>query len=278
MPYKKIYPFDGLTGSGVSPTNTSLDGWQFTELTDGARAYGGDSSGNVLLYHFDSSNNNTLNPESLPSVVIPNDNSSGLGAWILYDIICKELISDGALIANATIPILSGPIRIPGFADGVLTVDGSGNISAVPKIYGGMYIHEGAVNVDISAVGQGVYVKIDSMTEGIGNNVTAVADYALKGSQIGHYEIFWQISGDTQGNLKDYEVDIFVDDVEQPEGSARREYATPGSLGSMSGQGRINLTNVSHEIDIRMKETGSGAGTDFDIFNMNFTIERMGPT
>ncbi len=146
-------------------------------------------------------------------------------------------------------------------------------INANPR--GSLYIHEGAVNVDISAVGQGVYVKITGFTTGLFNNVT-VNDDAFNVGKIGAYSVFWMISGDSQGNNKDYEVDIFVNGVEQPDGSGRREFATVASLGSYSGKGHINVADTSHDIDIRIKETGVSGGTDFDIFNMNFNIERIG--
>ena len=146
-------------------------------------------------------------------------------------------------------------------------------INANPR--GSLYIHEGAVNVDISAVGQGVHVKIAGFTTGLLKNVT-INSNAFNVSKTGAYAVFWMISGDSQGNNKDYEVDIFVNGVEQPDGSGRREFATIASLGSMSGQGHINVTDTAHDIDIRMKETGAGGGTDFDIFNMNFNIERIG--
>ena len=146
-------------------------------------------------------------------------------------------------------------------------------INANPR--GSLYIHEGAQNVDISGAGQGVYVKIAGFTSGLVKNVTINSD-AFNVGKIGVYRTFWQISGDSQGNNKDYEIDIFVNSVEQPDGSARREYATLASLGSMSGAGHINITDITHDIDIRMKEIGGDGGTDFDIFNMNFNIERIG--
>jgi hypothetical protein len=142
---------------------------------------------------------------------------------------------------------------------------------------GSLYIHEGAQNVDISTVGQGVYVKVTGLTTGFLNGVSVNSD-AFNVSAVGVYKVFWQISGDSQGNNKDYEVDIFVNGVEQDDGSARREFGASGSLGSMSGQGHIDVTNVGHDIDIRVKEVGAGVGTDFDIFNMNFNIEQLGGT
>jgi hypothetical protein len=141
--------------------------------------------------------------------------------------------------------------------------------------YGSLYLHEGAQNIDISTAGQGVYVKITGFTTGKLNRVTINSD-AFNVQEIGTYKADWQVSGDSQGNNKDYEVDVFVNGVEQDDGSARRAYGAAGSLGSMSGTAVIDVTSTSHDIDIRMKETGAGAGTDFDIFNMNFNIFRLG--
>lgn len=143
--------------------------------------------------------------------------------------------------------------------------------------YGSLYIHEATQNIDISAVGQGVYVKITGFTTGLLNNVT-INSNAFNVDIPGIYKVDWQISGDSQGNNKDYEVDIFVNGVEQDDGSARREYGAAGSLGSMSGTAILDITNITHDIDLRVKEVGGGAGTDFDIFNMNFNVLLVGGT
>ena len=149
----------------------------------------------------------------------------------------------------------------------------SGAGSGIP--YGFLYLHEGAQNVDISTAGQGVYVKIGGFTTGKLNNVTVNSD-AFRVGAVGVYHVLWHVSGDSVGNNKDYEIDIFVNGVEQPDGSQRRQFGAAGSLGSFSGSGGIEVTNTAHDIDIRMKEMGAGAGTDFDIFNMNFNIRMVG--
>lgn len=143
--------------------------------------------------------------------------------------------------------------------------------------YGSLYVHEGAGNIDISTVGQGVYVKITGLTTGLCRNVTKNSD-AFNVTYPGIFKVDWSISGDSQGNNKDYEVDIFLDGSEQADGSARRVYGAAGSLGSISGTGFIDVTDATHDIDLRMKELGAGAGTDFDIFNMNFNILRIDET
>ncbi len=141
--------------------------------------------------------------------------------------------------------------------------------------FGSLYAHEDTLNVDISAAGQGTYVKITGLTTGLLHHVSVNSD-AFNVDTVGVYKVDWQISGDSQGNNKDYEVDIFVDGDEEADGSARSEFGGAGSLGSMSGTAIIFVTDTGHDIDLRMKEVGAGAGTDFDIFNMNFNIFMLG--
>lgn len=143
--------------------------------------------------------------------------------------------------------------------------------------YGSLYLHEGAANVDISTAGQGVYVKITGFDAGLMNNVSENSD-AFNVGKVGVYKVDWSVSGDSAGNNKIYEIDIFVNGVEQSDGSARKEFGSLGSLGVMSGTAILDITNTGHDIDIRMKEPGAGAGTDFDIFNMSFNIVQIGGT
>jgi hypothetical protein len=153
--------------------------------------------------------------------------------------------------------------------------DGDGSITLSRNIaYGSLYLHEGAINVDISTPGQGTYVKITGLTSGLTNNITINSD-AFNVAYPGIYKVNWQISGDSQGLNKTYEIDIFVNGVEQSDGSARREFGAADSLGCLSGTAILNITSASHDIDIRMEEPGAGAGTDFDIFHANFNISLL---
>ena len=93
----------------------------------------------------------------------------------------------------------------------------------------------------------------------------------------GVYKVDWQISADSQGNNLVYECDIFVNGVEQSDGSCRRKFGAAADYGSMSGTAILDITSTSHDIDLRIKEVG-GAGTDIDIFNMNFNIVQLGGT
>ena len=141
--------------------------------------------------------------------------------------------------------------------------------------FGSMYLHEGSANVDISGAGQGVYVKITGFTTGNLNNVSINSD-AFNVDETGYYKVDWQISADSVGTGKIYEVDIFVNSVEQHDGSCRKAFGSIGSLGIMAGTAILEITDTSHDIDIRCKEPGSGAGSDLDIFHMNFNITRIG--
>jgi len=143
--------------------------------------------------------------------------------------------------------------------------------------YGSLYLHEGAVNIDISGAGQGVYVKVTGLTSGLLNGVTNNSD-AFRVTNPGVYKVDWQISGDSAGTGKDYEFDLFVNGVEQSDGSAKRGFGAVGSLGSASGTAILDITSAVHDIDIRIKEPGGAAGTDIDLFHVNFNIVQIGGT
>jgi hypothetical protein len=158
----------------------------------------------------------------------------------------------------------------------VVTDDGDGSVTLSTDVpYGSLYLHEGAANVDISTAGQGVYVKITGFTSGLVNNVTINSD-AFNVGFVGVYKVNYKVSGDSVGVNKTYEVDIFVNGVEQHDGSGRKEFGAAGSLGEITGSAILNITDTSHDIDIRMKEPGSTTGTDFDIYHLNFNIVRIG--
>ncbi len=162
-----------------------------------------------------------------------------------------------------------------------LVVDGDtywlGDGSGLP--YGCLYVHEGAVNVDITgAGGTGIYVKITGLGAGLMNGGVSENSDAFRVTRVGVYKITWQISGDSQGASKDYEVDIFLNGVEQPQGSARKEFGGAAVLGSLSGTAIIDITSTSHDIDLRMKQIPGPAASDFDIFNLNFNIFMLGGT
>ena len=77
--YALIHAYKGLTGGA----SANLDGIPVASISDGEIAVGSDTSNIWRNYHYDSSNNNTTNPESSPDVIVPDDNGTGTGAWIL---------------------------------------------------------------------------------------------------------------------------------------------------------------------------------------------------
>ena len=153
---------------------------------------------------------------------------------------------------------------------GQVTLGGTGSLA-----FGSLYLHEGEVNIDISGAGQGVYVKVTGFTTSYLHEVS-VNSNAFNVKNIGVYKVDWQMAGDSQGTGKIYEIDLFLNGVEQHDGSSRRGFGSVGSLGSMSGTAILRVTATDHDIDIRIKEPGSGAGTDIDLFHMNFNIVRIG--
>jgi len=216
----------------------------------------------------------TLSVKKLSMLVntnkILNFRDTGIGIYSQADSYL-DLFADGAVrIGDSSGRAPTNYLSIESDGD-IVYVGGSG----IP--YGSLYLHEGAQNIDISSVGQGVYVKITGFDTGETHNVTINSD-AFNVDYVGVYKIDWQVSGDSQGNNKDYEIDIFVNGVEQSDGSSRQEFGSVGSLGSMNGTAIIDITDTAHDIDLRMKEVGAGAGTDFDIFNMSFNITQVGGT
>ena len=143
--------------------------------------------------------------------------------------------------------------------------------------YGSLYLHEGAVGIGINAVGQGVYVKITGLSAGEMNNTSENSD-AFNVAVTGRYKVSWSISGDSDGINKDYHCDIFLNNVEQGDGSARQVWGGAHDLSNMSGSAIIDITNVAHDLDLRMKEEGAGAGTDINLYHVTFNIVQVGGT
>ena len=220
--------------------------------------------------------------ELVSTKILSSDGSGGLAEIDLDDWIngtaSQVTITDGG---DGTITIsLPAPLRVPATGANYLSILADGApvfVGTSGLCYGSLYLHEGADNVDISTAGQGVYVKITGFTSGLTNNVTINSD-AFNVGYVGVYKVNWKVSGDSVGNNKIYEVDIFVNGVEQSDGSGRKEFGALGSLGELSGSAIIDITDTAHDIDIRMKEPGAGVGTDFDIYHLNFNIVQIGGT
>lgn len=185
----------------------------------------------------------------------------------------------GATSANATLDVV-GTTRLGDSTTNYVAVSATGDLVFVGGsglVFGCMHLHDTTTNVDISAVGQGTPVKITGLSTGLAHNVTINSD-AFNVDHIGVYKVDWQISGDSQGNNKTYDFHIYLNNVEQDEGSAHREFGALGSLGSISGTAMLDVTDTSHDIDLRVTEPGGGAGTDFDIDDLGFNILQIGGT
>ena len=156
-------------------------------------------------------------------------------------------------------------------ATGSLTFHGTAGMQ-----YGGFWLHEDSVNVDISTAGNGVYVKIEGWNTSHLNGVSVNSD-ALRVTTPGIYFVFWHISGDSVAVNTDYELDVFVNDVEQDVASVRRQFGPIAALGAMAGIGTIDVTNATHDIDLRMKQVSAGAD-DFDITAGGLNILMIGGT
>jgi hypothetical protein len=98
------YPFIQLSGTGTGDSNPALDGRPFASLLDNDMAYGlyGTS---FLSYRYDTT---SILTESIPNVVVPNDNSSGTGAWLLVSIIGAT----GYFLGNVGIGVSSPSVRL----------------------------------------------------------------------------------------------------------------------------------------------------------------------
>lgn len=66
-------------------TDGALDSIKTSTINDGDIAFVLDSGEIHIAYRYDAANNNITNPESIPTVIVPDDNLSGTGAWILAD-------------------------------------------------------------------------------------------------------------------------------------------------------------------------------------------------
>lgn len=69
-----------LTGGGTG----ALDNVAYTQLANGDTAKVTTTT-YTYFYRYDATNDNAANPESSPGVIVPDDNSTGTGAWILKE-------------------------------------------------------------------------------------------------------------------------------------------------------------------------------------------------
>lgn len=231
---------------------------------DGDTEYGLETDGKVKV-----STAPTVNDEvvRLQDIAAPGDAVTAVANIANHSIVRGDGGGKGVQDSGIIIDD-SNNVLLPG--DLVFTLSGNG------LSYGSLYAHEAALNVDITTPGIGVYVKITGLTTGLLNNVSVVSD-AFRAPNIGIYKVDWQVSADSQGNNLTYECDIFVNGVEQPDGSARRKFGAAADYGSFSGTAILDITNATHDIDLRIKQVG-GVAADLDIFNLNFNIVQIGGT
>jgi len=124
---KQIFAANRIAG-GVSG---ALDDISYTSLEDSNIAIVIQTSDNkTYFYKYDSSNNNVTNPESSPNVIIPDDNSTGTGAWILEGCTGATLKSEGTLVVDGA-STLTGTVGTGGNVNvgGDLDVTGSSTLA-----------------------------------------------------------------------------------------------------------------------------------------------------
>ena len=177
-------------------------------------------------------------------------------------------VEDGVVLSTPDPFIAPGDTHIKG--DIVFLNSGSG------LAYGSLYAKEASLNVDISTAGQGVFVKIAGLTTGLLNNVSVNSD-AFNVAGVGVYKVDWQASVESGQNEREYQFSIFVDGVEQADGSARKTLVNDvlAQIHILSGTGLINVTNATHDIDLRVEQVNSSP-SDLDVKNLNFNITQLG--
>jgi len=140
---KQIFAANRLTG-GVSG---SLDDISYTALEDGNIAIAIQGSDNkTYTYKYNASNNNTTNPESSPDVIIPDDNSTGTGAWILEGYVGATLDSQGTLTVDGT-STLTGNVSAAG------DVGVTGSLTAADLQLGGVGATADEISTDETLAG-----------------------------------------------------------------------------------------------------------------------------
>lgn len=91
--------FDGLTGGGAA-----LDGRATANLTDGAIAVG-EYNGETYFFRYDTTSTDSESTTAGSEVIIPNDNATGTGAWIVmyhYPPLCTTSTAGLMSAAQAT--------------------------------------------------------------------------------------------------------------------------------------------------------------------------------
>ncbi len=83
----------GLTGGGAG----DLDNYPVADCETGKIALAVISTGHHIFYYDETESG----AESSPNIIIPDDNSSGTGAWVLSDIVTGDITADGIYLGGS---------------------------------------------------------------------------------------------------------------------------------------------------------------------------------
>jgi hypothetical protein len=84
-------------------TTGALDSIATATINDADMALVVDANEEAHIYRYESSNDNAANPNSDPQVIVPTDNASGTGAWILTDMSVEDLKVYGAAVIDGAL-------------------------------------------------------------------------------------------------------------------------------------------------------------------------------
>ena len=177
-----------------------------------------------------------------------------------------EALSGGGATITGTVDVGDNNLKV----GGDLTFQTAGG--GLP--YGSIYAHEKTVTLDLSG---GTYIQISGATlleQGLTNLVTpSISGGYLMPSISGAYKVDWSLSCESATASQDIDVDIFVNDVEQADGAARRKLGSSNDKGNMGGSAIIAL-NANDEVNLRIKNNTGNA--DVIIYDCNINIMQVG--
>ena len=184
-------------------------------------------------------------------------------------------IGDDVVVPSAGIEISGGSIGI----NDDLTVGGDlyltgeliFNETGSGLAYGSLYQHEAVTTINLV---KNNYVKITGFTPGLLNAISVNSD-AFNVNRVGVYKVNWSLSVDP-ASVCDIHFDLFVNGVEQNDGSGHRKFGAANDHGNISGTAILDITNAGHDIDIRAKNITNS--NDMDVYHANFNIMQIGGT
>lgn len=156
-------------------------------------------------------------------------------------------------------------------ADGDLKFVGAGGLP-----FGSLYAHELTVTKPLV---QNEYHPLSGaglFTAGNSNNVTAVAvSGALVINTEGMYKVDWSLSCESATASQDIDVDLFINEVEQSDGAARRVLGAANDKGNMGATAILDCA-VDDKITLRVKNnTGSNS---IIVYDANINCVQVGGT